>query len=179
MNGCLDAVGIFAWMPSSTKSSNGNNRMAVYHAMQPQWIALLEGEVNRTANLANLSAAIYAAFDWHWVGFYVVDQQRDELVLAPFQGPVACTRLHRGKGVCAAAWDSKSAQIVDDVESFPGHIACSALSIAELVLPVVVEGEVVAVLDIDSTKLADFSQVDVEGFASIIDHLESRWNQWE
>jgi L-methionine (R)-S-oxide reductase len=171
--------GIFARMPSSIKSSNVNNRMDRYRALQPQWIALLEGEVNCMANLANLSAAIYTAFDWHWVGFYVVDQHRDELVLAPFQGPVACTRLHHGKGVCAAAWDSKSAQVVDDVESFPGHIACSALSISELVLPVVVEGEVVAVLDIDSTSPADFSQVDVEGFASIIGHLESRWNQWE
>ena len=161
------------------KLPHADTRVDLYQALTPQWVALSEGEVNRTANLANLSAAMYAAFDWHWVGFYLVDAQRDELVLGPFQGPVACTRLHHGKGVCAAAWDSKKAQVVDNVHDFPGHIACSALSISELVMPVVVNGEVVAVLDIDSVKVSGFSQVDVDGLTAILHHLAAHWNHWE
>ena len=131
------------------------------------------------ANLANLAAAIHEAFQWHWVGFYLVDYQRDELVLGPFQGPVACTRLRRGKGVCAAAWDTKKEQVVDNVHDFPGHVACSAFSISELVLPVVVADKVVAVLDIDSAIPADFSRIDVEGFKTILHIMASRWNHWE
>ncbi len=166
-------------MPSETEFLHDDSRKDLYQSLTPQWIALMEGEANRIANLANLSAVIYSAFGWHWVGFYVVDDHRDELVLGPFQGPVACTRLYHGVGVCAAAWDNKSAQVVDNVHDFPGHIACSALSISELVLPIIVAGNVVAVLDIDSSKSADFSAADVNGFEAVLNYVASRWNQWE
>jgi GAF domain-containing protein len=156
-----------------------DSRKVLYESLTPQWMALIDAELNMMANLANLSAAISAAFQWHWVGFYLVDTLRDELVLGPFQGPVACTRLHHGKGVCAAAWDTKKEQVIDDVQDFPGHVACSALSISELVLPIVVGGEVVAVLDIDSSKPADFSADDVDGFKAILNSVSSKWNHWE
>lgn len=163
----------------SSNHPEADNRKDLFKTLTAQWIALLEGEVNRTSNLANLAAAIYGAFEWHWVGFYEVDERRDELVLGPFQGPVACTRLRHGKGVCAAAWDTMEAQVVDDVHAFPGHIACSALSVSELVLPIIVDGHVVAVLDIDSAKAADFSTADVKGFDRIVNYVASRWNHWE
>ena len=98
--------------------------------------ALLEGEPSGWANLSNACAAVHSAAGWHWVGFYLVDAVEDNLVLGPFQGPVACTRLHRGKGVCAAAWESGTIQVVTDVHAFPGHVACSSSSMSELVLPV-------------------------------------------
>ena len=106
------------------------SRKQRYDALSNRWKSLLGNEPNRMANLANAAAVLKEAFDWHWVGFYLVDQSADNLVLGPFQGPVACTRLHRGKGVCAAAWETKTTQVVPDVHSFPGHVACSSASMS-------------------------------------------------
>jgi GAF domain-containing protein len=108
--------------------------------------------------MANFCAALKAAFGWFWIGFYVV--REEQLVLGPFQGPIACTRIQYGKGVCGTAWAEQKSQLVADVEAFPGHIACSALSKSELVVPVFKDQKVWGVLDIDSTKLADFDQID-------------------
>lgn len=148
-------------------------------ALLPQLRALVEGEPHRVANLANLAAALYEAFGWHWVGFYTVDFQRDQLVLGPFQGPVACTRLHHGKGVCAAAWDAVATQHVPDVEAFPGHVACSAATRSEVVVPIRAQGRVVAVLDIDSTQLDGFSADDVAGLEAVAALVETHWDAWE
>ena len=120
--------------------------------------ALTAGETDGIANMANISAAIYAKFGFHWVGFYRVCGE--ELVLGPFQGPVACTRIHYGRGVCGTAWKEKRTLIVPDVDLFPGHIACSALSRSEIVIPIESEGAVVAELDIDSAELDTFDAVD-------------------
>jgi GAF domain-containing protein len=131
----------------------------VYEALTPQLKALLQGETDFTANAANLSALISSAFRFHWVGFYRVCN--GELVLGPFQGPVACTRIAMGKGVCGTSWLRNETINVPDVEAFPGHIACSALSRSEIVVPVRnAQGDVIAVLDIDSTAHNDFSEVD-------------------
>jgi GAF domain-containing protein len=151
---------------------------ARWFALLPQLRALIEGEPSRCANLANLSAAVFQTFQWHWVGFYVVDVDRDELVLGPFQGPVACTRLQHGKGVCAAAWDNGTTQVVPDVELFPGHVACSAATRSEVVVPVVVAGEVVAVLDVDSIVESGFADADVEGLQAVSDLVATNWSQW-
>ena len=131
------------------------------------------------ANLANVSAALFATFGWHWVGFYLVDESTDSLVLGPFQGPVACTRLHRGKGVCAAAWEKRILVNVPDVEAFPGHVACSSLSRSEIVLPVISEGKVVAVLDIDAKDLSAFDEVDERGLEQITSMLATLWPSWK
>jgi len=113
------------------------------------------------------------------VGFYLVDQAADNLVLGPFQGPVACTRLHRGKGVCAAAWETNATQVVPDVHEFPGHVACSSTSLSEVVLPICgPNGVVVAVLDIDSALADDFSQEEVEGLEALRALVERAWPTW-
>lgn len=141
--------------------------------------ALLEGEPSGWANLSNACAAVHSAAGWHWVGFYLVDAVEDNLVLGPFQGPVACTRLHRGKGVCAAAWESGTIQVVTDVHAFPGHVACSSSSMSELVLPVRNGlGEVVAVWDLDSAEPADFGPEDVQAMEALTAMLEERWSRW-
>lgn len=150
-----------------------------YKTLMQQCLALIEGEPNRMANLANLAAALSHATDWHWVGFYLLDERRDELVLGPFQGPVACTRLFRGKGVCAAAWETGLPQIVGNVHEFKGHVACSAATNAELVLPIRVQGRVVAVFDIDSVHFNAFSVADVNALKPLISALENSWNLWE
>jgi len=124
------------------------------------------------ANQANFAALIHMAFGWHWVGFYRVKGQ--ELILGPFQGPVACTRLHKGKGVCAAAWDRNEAVLVRDVEEFPGHVACSPLSRSELVLPVRDDrGQVRAVFDIDSAVVGDFEPADAVRLQKLIDAVST------
>lgn len=136
----------------------------------PQLRAMIEAEPDTIATLANLSAALHQAFAFHWVGFYLV--KGDELVLGPFQGPVACTRIPRGKGVCGTAWASATTQVVPDVEAFPGHIACSSLSKSEIVVPMRDEaGEVWAVLDIDSTAFEDFSDVDQDALEQVASWL--------
>lgn len=129
-----------------------------YQSLIPQIKALLEGETDLVANMANTIAALKEQFGWFWIGFYVV--KNSELVLAPFQGPVACTRIKKGKGVCGASWAQAKTLIVPDVEKFPGHIACSSLSKSEIVVPVIRKGEVVAVLDVDSDQYDQFDTTD-------------------
>ena len=133
-------------------------KAARYAELRPQIEALTAGEPDLTANLANTAAALKEAFDFFWVGFYLV--KGDELVLGPFQGPVACTRIRRGRGVCGASWARAQTLLVPDVEQFPGHIACSSASKSEIVVPISREGNVVAVLDVDSDKPADFDADD-------------------
>jgi L-methionine (R)-S-oxide reductase len=129
-----------------------------YESLLPQIEALLTGEPNLVANLANIAAALQEQFNWFWVGFYWVIE--DELVLGPFQGPVACTRIKKGRGVCGTAWEKASTILVDDVEKFPGHIACSSLSKSEIVVPVFKAGKVLGVLDVDSSELSQFDATD-------------------
>jgi GAF domain-containing protein len=129
-----------------------------YESLLPQIQGLLSGETNLVANLGNIAAALKEQFNWLWVGFYWIIE--DELVLGPFQGPVACTRIKKGRGVCGTSWEKEATIIVDDVEKFPGHIACSSSSKSEIVLPVFKEGKIVGVLDVDSSELADFDTVD-------------------
>ena len=138
--------------------SRNASREENYRELMPQIEALFEGEDDVVANSANMVAALKEVFDFFWVGFYFV--KGDELVLAPFQGPVACTRIGYGKGVCGTAWKEQRVQLVPDVNAFPGHIACSALSKSEIVVPVFRDGEVVAVLDVDSDRYNDFDEVD-------------------
>ena len=129
-----------------------------YETLLPQIAALLEGETDVTANLANISAALKEQFKWLWVGFYIVKD--DELVLGPFQGPVACTRIKKGRGVCGTAWANAATLIVDDVEKFPGHIACSSFSKSEIVIPIIINDTVVAILDADSENLNNYDDTD-------------------
>lgn len=143
-----------------------------YKSLSRQIKALIEGESNLIANLANVSAAIFAEFEFHWVGFYLVEG--DELVLAPFQGPVACTRIQKGKGVCGTTWENGETSIVKDVHQFPGHIACSAFSNSEIVVPLFNrDREVIGVLDIDSTKFSDFDEIDQQYLELICQYLEN------
>ena len=129
-----------------------------YLSLIPQIEALLFGETDLIANLANVTAALKEQFGWFWVGFYLV--KNDELVLGPFQGPVACTRIRLGKGVCGAAWERKEIIIVPNVDEFPGHIACASASKSEIVLPLYKGNDIIGVLDVDSEYLAHFDEVD-------------------
>jgi GAF domain-containing protein len=129
-----------------------------YENLLPQIEALITYETDLVANLANIAAALKEQFGWLWTGFYIV--RGDELVLGPFQGPVACTRIKKGKGVCGTAWAQAQTLIVPDVEQFPGHIACSSASRSEIVVPIVRNGEVVGVLDVDGVELEAFDEVD-------------------
>ena len=129
-----------------------------YQSLVPQIKALLEGEPDLIANLGNLVAALREQFLWLWIGFYLV--KGNELVLAPFQGPVACTRIKKGRGVCGTSWEKAQTIIVADVEKFPGHIACSSKSRSEIVVPVIRAGQVIGVLDVDSEELDTFDTID-------------------
>lgn len=129
-----------------------------YETLFPQVKALLEGEEDLVANMANIAASLKEQFGWLWVGFYIV--KNGELVLGPFQGPVACTRIKKGKGVCGSSWAQATTLIVPDVEKFPGHIACSSLSKSEIVVPVFSNNEVIAVLDCDSTDYNTYDTTD-------------------
>ncbi len=129
-----------------------------YESLLPQIKGLLEGENDLIANLANIAGALKEQFGWLWVGFYLVKE--NELVLAPFQGPVACTRIKKGRGVCGTSWAEAKTLIVPDVEKFPGHIACSSLSKSEIVIPLTKNGEVFGVLDVDSVNLNEFDKTD-------------------
>jgi GAF domain-containing protein len=146
------------------------DKKAQYESLIPQIKALIEGEPNQVANLANISAALKEQFGWWWVGFYLV--KNNELVLGPFQGPVACTRIHKGRGVCGAAWQQEKTIIVPDVEKFPGHIACSSLSKSEIVVPVFSQQEVVGVLDVDSEVLNFFDATDERYLKEIVDLIK-------
>jgi len=137
-----------------------------YKALIPQVKGLLEGETDLVANLANVAAALKEQFGWFWVGFYIVKQ--DELVLGPFQGPVACTRIKKGRGVCGSSWAQEKTLIVPDVEKFPGHIACSSLSKSEIVVPLFRNGQVMGVLDVDSDELDQFDEIDQKYLEEII-----------
>lgn len=141
-----------------------------YGAILPQIEALISGEKDLIANLANISAVLKESFGFFWVGFYLVKD--NQLVLGPFQGPIACTRINLGKGVCGTAWKENKTQLVPDVDTFPGHIACSSASKSEIVLPFSSNGEVAGVLDIDSDKLADFDETDQVYLEKLISILE-------
>lgn len=142
--------------------STTEDKAEKYKVLISQIKSLTADEENRSANLANIAAALKQTFDFFWVGFYLVDEyKKGELVLGPFQGPVACTRIKKGKGVCGTSWEKKQLLRVDDVDEFPGHIACSAASKSEIVIPITnQQNEVSAVLDIDSDKPASFDKTD-------------------
>lgn len=141
-----------------------------YHALLPQIEAIVSGEPDVIANLSNIAAALKQAMNFFWVGFYIV--KNNELVLGPFQGPIACTRISFGKGVCGAAWKEKKVILVPDVDQFPGHIACSSASKSEIVLPAFKNGEVALVLDVDSDKLNDFDAVDEAALQKLMRTVE-------
>lgn len=141
-----------------------------YAALIPQVEALIAGETDSIANLANVAAALKQVMNFFWVGFYLVKD--NQLVLGPFQGPIACTRIGFGKGVCGASWKEKRVFQVPDVDQFPGHIACSSASKSEIVLPVMKNGEVVMVLDVDSDRLNDFDSTDEEALGAIVRVIE-------
>jgi len=143
-----------------------------YRSLIPQMRALVEGETDRVANLANMAAALKQQFGWLWVGFYLV--KAGELVVGPFQGPVACTRIKKGRGVCGTSWQEGRTLIVSDVEAFPGHIACSSLSRSEIVVPIFERGVVVGVLDADSAELNDFD----EEARRWLEELVGDWGKW-
>lgn len=157
-------------MAEDLKLTHGLSREETYKELTPQIEALIAGENDTIANLANITAALKEALGFFWIGFYIVKD--NELVLGPFQGPVACTRIQKGKGVCGVAWQEKRTIIVSDVDQFPGHIACSSLSRSEIVLPVIKNDEVIMVLDIDSAVLNDFSQIDQKYLGNIIRKIE-------
>ncbi len=146
----------------------------IYRSLIPQIKGLLEGEPDLVANLANIAAALKEQFGWLWIGFYLVKPSTaspdEELVLGPFQGPVACTRIKRGRGVCGTSWLKAETLIVPDVEKFPGHIACSSLSKSEIVVPIIRDNKVVGVLDVDSEALDQFDETDKKYLEEII-HL--------
>lgn len=148
-------------------------KVEIYQSLIPQIKALLDGEPDLVANLANVAAALKEQFNWLWVGFYLVKPSSAnalevELVLGPFQGPVACTRIKKGRGVCGAAWQNAKTLIVPDVEKFPGHIACSSLSKSEIVVLLFKNGEVFAVLDVDAAALNQFDETDKKFLEEII-----------
>ena len=141
----------------------------IYEALLPQINALIEGEPDLVANLANIAAALKEQFDWLWVGFYLV--KSDELVLSPFQGPVACTRIKKGRGVCGSSWQQAMTLVVPDVEKFPGHISCSSLSRSEIVIPIIRNNEVLGVLDVDSQHLNHFDETDKKYLEKLITYI--------
>jgi L-methionine (R)-S-oxide reductase len=150
------------------------SKAQMYEALLPQLSALVAGEINTVANLANIAAALRETFNWWWVGFYLVEG--DELVLGPFQGPIACTRIKFGRGVCGSAWKQQEILYVPDVEKFPGHIACSSLSVAEIVVPLYNKSkQVVAVLDIDSERYDVLDEVDVRYLSALAEQLACIW----
>jgi L-methionine (R)-S-oxide reductase len=153
-------------MAEDLKLTTSTDKTEQYQSLIPQIEALLSGETDLVANLANICAALKEQFKWFWVGFYLV--KGDELVLGPFQGPVACTRIAKGKGVCGAAWQQEETLIVPDVDAFPGHIACSSLSRSEIVIPVFNKGLVAAVLDLDSEELNQFDETDTRYLEQIV-----------
>ena len=147
----------------------GDSKKELYENLLPQIKALVEGENDMIANMANVAACLKDTFNFWWVGFYrVIDE---ELVLGPFQGPLACTRIRKGKGVCGTAWQRAETVIVPDVDEFPGHIACSSLTKSEIVVPVFKDGKIIAVLDIDSERTANFDDVDKELLEKLVANL--------
>lgn len=148
---------------------SGETKQERYEALLPQIKAVVEDEPDLIANMANVAAMLHETFGFWWTGFYRVEGQ--ELVLGPFQGPMACTRIRKGRGVCGTAWAEAQTQVVPDVDQFPGHIACSSASRSEIVVPIFKEGEVIAVLDIDSAQLGTFDQTDGRYLEQIVKML--------
>ncbi len=142
------------------------NKEEKYQQLLPQIQALVDGEQNLIANLANVAAALKQQFDFWWVGFYLIEG--DELVLGPFQGPIACTRIRKGKGVCGTSWEKNETIIVPDVDAFPGHIACSSQSKSEIVVPFQLKNKLVGVLDVDSEQYNSFDEIDAKYLKAII-----------
>lgn len=158
-------------MAESLAFSRTADRATIYGEIAPQIESLIAVETDMIANLANVAAVLKQAFGFFWVGFYLV--KGDDLVLGPFQGPLACTRIKRGEGVCGHAWAKGETVIVPDVDQFPGHIACSSASRSEIVVPILAKDKaVIGVLDVDSDKLNDFDQADADGLGCIIELLE-------
>ena len=151
--------------------STSADKQEKYQTLLPQIEALIAGETDLVANLSNIAAALKTTMDFFWVGFYLIKQ--DELVLGPFQGPIACTRIQKGKGVCGTSWQQAKTLIVPDVDKFPGHIACSSDARSEIVLPAFHQGEVALVLDVDSDQLNDFDEIDQKHLEQVIRLLES------
>lgn len=145
-------------MAEDLKIAKGNKEEN-YQLLLPQLRALVYGETDFVANCANIAAALRQTFGFFWVGFYFVKSE-EELVLGPFQGDIACTRIKLGKGVCGAAWEQKTTIVVEDVDAFPGHIACSSFSKSEIVVPIIKNGTVYGVLDVDSDRYSDFDELD-------------------
>jgi L-methionine (R)-S-oxide reductase len=145
------------------------NKAEIYKSLNAQIFALIDGEPDLVANLANITAALKEQFGWLWVGVYLVKEE--ELVLGPFQGPIACTRIKKGRGVCGTAWEKAATLIVPDVEKFAGHIACSSLSKSEIVVPIIRNNIVVGVLDVDSELLNHFDEADAQYLEDIIDKI--------
>lgn len=156
-------------MPTLTLKNE--EKSAKYKELLPQIAAVIDGEDDLIANMGNICAMLKEAFGWLWVGFYRIDNEAKQLVLGPFQGPLACTRIPFGKGVCGEVWQNKQTQIVDDVLKHPNHIACSSLSRSEIVLPLFAGNSIVAVLDIDSEKVGAFDAVDKEHLTKLTELL--------
>jgi L-methionine (R)-S-oxide reductase len=150
--------------------AQSTDKASRYQTLVPQIESLTSGEPDLVANLSNIAAALKQTMNFFWVGFYIV--KNNELVLGPFQGPIACTRIAFGKGVCGASWKEKKTIIVRDVDEFPGHIACSSDSKSEIVLPVMKNGEVVLVLDVDSDQLNDFDETDKLFLSQVMSMIE-------
>ena len=148
---------------------SGETKQERYEALLPQIKAVIEDEPDLIANMANVAAMLHETFGFWWTGFYRVEGE--ELVLGPFQGPMACTRIKKGRGVCGTAWAEAQTQVVPDVDQFPGHIACSSASRSEIVVPIFQEGEVIAVLDIDSAQLGTFDQTDRRYLEQVVEML--------
>lgn len=160
-------------MAEELQVSTSIDKAERYKSLIPQIKALTSDEPDVIANLANAASALKYGMNFFWVGFYQV--KNDELVLGPFQGPIACTRIRRGKGVCGTSWDEKRTLIVPDVDQFPGHIACSSDSKSEIVVPLMVKGEVVAVLDVDSDSLDQFDETDEQYLTELCEFLSENW----
>jgi L-methionine (R)-S-oxide reductase len=151
--------------------ATSTDKATKYKTLLPQIEALTNSELDLIANLSNISAALKQTFDFLWIGFYIV--KGNELVLGPFQGPIACTRIAFGKGVCGSAWKEKKTIVVPDVDLFPGHIACSSASRSEIVVPVIHGGEVMMVLDVDSNQLGAFDETDQHFLESLASNLSA------
>lgn len=156
---------------SENLSISKGGKAEKYQELIPQLKALLGAENDQIANLANFAAALKETFGFFWVGFYLVKE--NELVLGPFQGPIACTRIKKGKGVCGTSWEQGKTILVPDVDQFPGHIACSSLSKSEIVVPIIKNMEVIGVLDVDSDQINDFDEVDEKYLNELCEWLTS------
>lgn len=161
-------------MAESIAFTKNAERSKIYNELVPQIGALMDGEDDLIANLANIAAVLREAFGFFWVGFYLL--KGGQLVLGPFQGPLACTRIDVDKGVCGHAFTTKQTVIVPNVDEFPGHIACASASRSEIVVPIVGrDGTVVAVLDVDSDKLDDFTEIDSSGLGRVVKLVEAKF----